>query len=67
MVVEEEIINAMYKTSMGERTLDGLSSWDEEAKRVVVLSNGSDRLSLLLPYVDYFLKSGLIELWLQYG
>ena len=52
-----------------------LNSWDEEAddrvilhtewaikngaKRVVVLSNDSDTLILLLRYVDHFIKSGL--------
>ena len=65
------------------KTVTELNSWDEEAddrviihsnwaihngaKRVVVLSNDSDTLMLILRYLDSFMKSGLKEFWLQYG
>ena len=83
MVIEEEIIDSVHKNSEEKRTIDELNSWDEEAddrvilhtnwaikhgaKRVVVLSNDSDTMMLLLRYVEDFIQSGLIELWLQYG
>ena len=60
-----------------------MNSWDEEADdrvilhvdwaiksgawRVVVLSNDSDTLIMLLRFMNRFMNSSLEELWLQYG
>ena len=83
MVVDDEIIDAVHQDRTEIRTINELSSWDEEAddrvilhtdwaiksgaKRVVVLSNDSDTLIMLLRFMDKFVKNGLEELWLQYG
>ncbi len=61
----------------------GLSGWLEEAdariiphtnwtvekgcERVVVLSNDTDSVVLLLRYMEYFMNKHMNELWVQYG
>ena len=79
MVVDDEILESTRKDCQGVKTIAELNSWDEEAddrviihsnwaiqsgaKRVVVLSNDSDTMMLILRYLDYFMQSGLKEFW----
>ena len=82
MVVDDEIIDAVHKKGTEIRKVNELNSWDAEADdrvilhvdwaiksgawRVVVLSNDSDTLIMLLHFMNRFMNSGSEELWLQY-
>lgn len=73
----------MVKPSNGVTEVQELTSWLEEAdcrivthcwwavkrgsQRVVVISNGTDTVVLLLRYRAALKDSGLLELWVQYG
>ena len=77
-MVADEVIDCLHKTSTEEMIITELNSRDEETddrvilhtewtirnreKRFVVFSNDRDRLTLLLQYVDHFIKSCLLEL-----
>lgn len=83
VVNEELISARLKLNGSPASDLSLLNNWQEEAdcriinhvhwavrrgcKRVVVMSNDTDTVILLLHYIDVFKEGGLQELWVQFG